>query len=265
MLGNKQDEPTYRGPSNSRIMGQRRITGIPRGMWHHVGGGESGWATPDPTDPNVVWSSASGSGMVGGIVVRYEEDRRQFRAVEVWPEQSRGAASGVRYRFIWDAPIHISPHDNNTVYVGSQHVHRTRNRGQSWEVISPDLTLNDRSRMGPSGGLTGDNIGVEYAGTVFGIAESPLEEGLIWAGTNDGLLHLTRDGGATWTNVTGNMPGLPEWMARAVDRAFAPRSGHGLRGRRRPPGRTCAIRTSTGRATTAPRSTRSRTGFRPAC
>ena len=213
VLGNKQDEPTYRGPSNSRIQGQRRITGIPRGMWHHVGGGESGWATPDPTDPNIVWSSASGSGMVGGIVVRYEEDRRQFRAVEVWPEQSRGAASGVRYRFIWDAPIHISPHDNNTVYVGSQHVHRTRNGGQSWEVISPDLTLNDRSRMGLSGGLTGDNIGVEYAGTVFGIAESPVEEGLIWAGTNDGLLQVTRDGGGTWTNVTGNMPGLPEWMA----------------------------------------------------
>ena len=212
VLGNKQDEPTYRGPSNSRIMGQRRITGIPRGMWHHVGGGESGWATPDPTDPNVVWSSASGSGMVGGIVVRYEEERRQFRAVEVWPEQSRGAAAGVRYRFIWDAPIHISPHDNNTVYVGSQHVHRTRNRGQSWEVISPDLTLDDRSRMGPSGGLTGDNIGVEYAGTVFGIAESPIEEGLIWAGTNDGLLHLTRDGGESWTDVTGNMPGLPEWL-----------------------------------------------------
>ena len=213
VLGNKQDEPTYRGPSNSRIMGQRRITGIPRGMWHHVGGGESGFATPDPTDPNIVWSSASGSGMVGGIVVRYEEDRRQFRAVEVWPEQSRGAASEVRYRFIWDAPIHISPHDNNTVYVGSQHVHRTRNGGQSWEVISPDLTLNDRSRMGLSGGLTGDNIGVEYAGTVFGIAESPVEEGLIWAGTNDGLLQVTRDGGGTWTNVTGNMPGLPEWMA----------------------------------------------------
>ena len=213
VLGNKQDEPTYRGPSNSRILGQRRITGIPRGMWHHVGGGESGWATPDPTDPNIVWSSASGSGMVGGIVVRYEEDRRQYRGVEVWPEQSRGAASGVRYRFVWDAPVHISPHDNNTVYVGSQHVHRTRNGGQSWEVISPDLTLNDQSRMGLSGGLTGDNIGVEYAGVVFGIAESPVEEGLIWAGTNDGMLQVTRDGGATWTNVTDNMPGLPDWMA----------------------------------------------------
>ncbi len=208
VLGNKQDEPTYRGPSNGRTG-----RGIARGMWHHVGGGESGWATPDPVDPNIVWSSASGSGMVGGIVVRYEEDRRQYRQVEVWPEQSRGAASGVRFRFIWDSPLHISPHDHNTVYVGSQHVHRTRNGGQSWEVISPDLTLNDRSRMGLSGGLTGDNIGVEYAGTVFGIAESPIEEGLIWAGTNDGLLQITRDGGASWTDVTRNIPGFPEWIA----------------------------------------------------
>ena len=213
VLGNKQDEPTYRGPSNSRIQGRRGINYIPRGMWHHVGGGESGWATPDPENPNLVWSSASGSGMVGGIVVRYEENRRQYRQVEVWPEQSRGPASGVRYRFVWDSPIHISPHDHNAVYVGSQHVHRTTNGGQSWDVISPDLTLNDKERMGPSGGLTGDNIGVEYAGVVFGIAESRAEPGLIWAGTNDGLLHLTRDGGASWTNVTDNLPDLPAWGA----------------------------------------------------
>ncbi|MEJ2202750.1 MAG: sialidase [Gemmatimonadota bacterium] len=213
VLGNKQDEPTYRGPSNSRIMGGRRVDGIPRGMWHHVGGGESGWATPDPTDPNIVWSSASGSGMVGGIVVRYEENRRQYRTVEVWPEQSRGPASGVRYRFVWDAPLHISPHDHNTVYTGSQNVHRTRDGGQSWEVISPDLTLNDKSRQGFSGGLTGDNIGVEYAGVVYGIAESPVQPGLIWVGTNDGLVQLTRNGGDTWTNVTSNVPDLPEWMS----------------------------------------------------
>ena len=97
-------------------------------------------------------------------------------------------------------------------------------------MISPDLTLNDQSRLGLSGGLTGDNIGVEYAGVVFGIAESPVQEGLIWAGTNDGLLHVTRDGGATWTNVTANMPGLPEWMAV---RSIAPSrsdAGDGLRG-----------------------------------
>jgi hypothetical protein len=118
---------------------------------------------------------------------------------------------GLKYRFVWDAPLLVSPHDHNTVYTASQHVHRTTNGGQSWEIISPDLTLNDRSRMGSSGGLTPDNIGVEYAGVVHGLAESPKERGLIWAGTNDGLLQLTRDGGKTWTNVTKNIPNLPPW------------------------------------------------------
>jgi len=207
VLGNKQDEPTYRGPSNSRLANGI----IPRAMWHAVGGGESGFATPDPTDSDIVWSSASGSGMVGGIVVRFEEKRRQFRNVEVWPDQSNGPAEGVKYRFVWDAPLLISPHDHHTIYTGSQHVHRTTNGGQSWEVISPDLTLNDRTRMGSSGGLTGDNIGVEYAGVVYGLAESPRERGVVWAGTNDGLLHVTRDAGKTWTNVTKNIPNLPVW------------------------------------------------------
>jgi photosystem II stability/assembly factor-like uncharacterized protein len=212
VLGNKQDEPTYRGPSNSRLQGGfGGDPGIPRAMWRAVCGGESGWATPDPTDSNIVWSTASGSGAVGGIVTRLEVSRWQCRQVEVWPDQSNGPAEGVKYRFVWDAPLHISPHDHNTIYTGSQHVHRTTNGGQSWEVISPDLTLNDRSKMGSSGGLTPDNIGVEYAGVVYGIAESPKEKGLIWAGTNDGLLQVTRDNGKTWTNVTKNMPGLPPW------------------------------------------------------
>ncbi|MBI2406938.1 MAG: sialidase [Gemmatimonadetes bacterium] len=207
VLGNKQDEPTYRGPSNGRLPNGR----IARGQWHAVGGGESGWATPDPTDANIVWSTASGSGMVGGIVVRFEENRRQFRSVEIWPKQSNGPAAGVKYRFVWDSPLQISPWDHNTIYVGSQHIHRTRDGGQSWQVISPDLTLNDRSRMGSSGGLTPDNIGVEYAGVVYSIAESAKERGLIWAGTNDGLVHVSRDTGATWTNVTANIPNLPVW------------------------------------------------------
>jgi photosystem II stability/assembly factor-like uncharacterized protein len=210
VLGNKQDEPSYRGPSNSRVQGGRSA-GISRGMWHSVGGGESGWATPDPVDPNIIWSTASGSGMVGGIVVRFEENRRQFRNVEVWPQQSNGPAEGVKYRFVWDAPLLISPHDRNTLYTGSQHVHRTQDGGNSWQVISPDLTRNDRSRMKSSGGLTPDNIGVEYSGVVYGIAESPKAKGTIWVGTNDGLVQLSRDNGATWTNVTMNVPGIPAW------------------------------------------------------
>jgi len=214
VYGNKQDGPSYRGPSNSRLggFGGGGIAGgIPRSMWHTVAGGESGWATPDPVDPNLIWSSASGSGSVGGIVAIYEESRRQARNVEVWPEQLNGPPADLKYRFNWTMPLTMSPHDRNTVYVGSQHVHRTTNRGQSWEVISPDLSTNDKTRQQFSGGLTGDNIGVEYAFVVMAIAESRLERGQIWAGTNDGQVQLTRDNGKTWVNLTKNIPNLPPW------------------------------------------------------
>ena len=206
VYGNEQDDPSYRGPSNSRSG-----TTITRSMWHAVDGGESGWATPDPVDSNIVWSSASGSGTVGGIVVRYDESRRQARNVEVWPDQANGVPADLKYRFNWTMPLTISPHDRNKIYVGSQHVHLTTDGGQSWQVISPDLSLNDKSRQQSSGGLTPDNIGVEYTGIVFAIAESRLEKGLIWVGTNDGLVQLTRDGGKTWTNLTSNISGLPPW------------------------------------------------------
>jgi hypothetical protein len=163
-------------------------------------------------DPNIIWSSASGSGSVGGIVTVFDERNHQARNVEVWPEQTSGAtAAEVKYRFNWEFPLTISPHDHNKVYVGSQHVHVTTDQGHTWKTISPDLTRNDKSRMGFSGGLTGDNIGVEYAGVVFAIAESPKQAGVIWAGTNDGLVQVTRDGGKTWTNVTANLQGMPEW------------------------------------------------------
>jgi photosystem II stability/assembly factor-like uncharacterized protein len=214
---NKQDGPSYRGPSNSRLDtgagrgGGGGRGGIPRGMWHSIGGGESGFATPDPVDPNIVWSTASGSGSVGGIVVRYEESRRQMRDVEVWPDQENGPAADLKYRFIWDAPFHISPHDRNKIYIASQHLHQSTDGGQSWQEISPDLTLNDKSRQQSSGGLTPDNIGVEYANVIHAIGESPKQAGLIWVGTNDGLVQVTRDGGKTWTNVTKNMPNLPPW------------------------------------------------------
>ena len=210
VYGNQQDGPSLRGPSNSRSQPPDFLfweSGIPRGMWHTVGGGECGWATPDPVDPNIIWST----GCRDARLVRYEQNRRQMRDVEIWPERDSGTSADLKYRFVWDAPLHISAHDHNTVYFGSQHVHRTTDGGQSWQVISPDLTLNDKSRQQFSGGLTGDNIGVEYGGVVYAIAESPREPGLIWVGTNDGLVQLTRDGGQSWTNVTGNLPNLPEW------------------------------------------------------
>ncbi len=207
VYGNEQDDPSYRGPS--RVVGSNSI---PRSAWQSVGGGESGWATPDPVDPNIIWSSASGSGSVGGIVERFDLRNGQMRRVEVWPDQTNGSPAGeVKYRFVWTFPLTISPHDHKKLYVGSQYVHQTTDDGQSWQVISPDLTTNDKSKQGFSGGLTGDNIGVEYFSTIFAIAESPKEKGLIWVGTNDGLVQLTRDGGKNWTNVTKNIPDLPPW------------------------------------------------------
>jgi hypothetical protein len=185
---------------------------IPRSAWEAVAGGESGFAQPDPVDPNIIWSSSSGNGSGGGIVTVYDVRNHQSRNVEIWPEDVGGAtAAQVKYRFNWEFPILISPHDHNKVYAGSQFVHVTTDQGQSWKIISPDLTRNDKSRMGFSGGLTGDNIGVEYAGVVFALAESPKTAGVLWAGTNDGLVQVTRDGGQHWTNVTANIPGLPEW------------------------------------------------------
>jgi len=207
VYGNKQDGPSYRGPSNSRAGGA-----ISRSEWHAVQGGESGWATPDPIDPNIIWSTASGSGSRGGIVVRFDERTRTGQNVEVWPLSTGGhSAAEVEYRFVWDAPFTISPHDHNTIYTGSQFVHVSKDGGRSWRVISPDLTRNDKSKQQSSGGLTPDNIGVEYGDVVYAIAESRAQAGVIWAGTNDGLVQVTRDAGKTWTNVTANVPGILPW------------------------------------------------------
>jgi len=212
VYGNKQDGSSYRGPSNSLQFGGFGGGGISRSLWHPIAGGESGFAVPDPVDNNIIWSSGTGSGSVSGAVTRFDERNRQWREVEVWPVNVSGAtAAEVKYRFNWEFPLVVSPHDHNKVYVGSQYVHVTTDGGNSWQVISPDLTRNDQKRMGSSGGLTPDNIGVEYAGTVFAIAESPKEAGVIWAGTNDGLVQITRDAGKTWTDVTKNITGMLEW------------------------------------------------------
>jgi hypothetical protein len=200
-------------PSNPRLGGAEAYSAnVPRGMCRTVGGGESGWATPDTVDTNLVWSSASGFGSVGGIATLYDVRTNVSHNLDIWPQSTIGwPADSLRYRFVWTFPLTISPHDHNRVYVGSQYVHVTTDSGRTWKEISPDLTRNDKRRQGMSGGLTPDNIGVEYAGVVFAIAESPVQRGLLWAGTNDGLVHVSRDGGATWTNVSRNVPGLVEW------------------------------------------------------
>jgi photosystem II stability/assembly factor-like uncharacterized protein len=200
VYGQMQDDGSMRGPSH--LPG---AFGIPAAAWTSTAGCETGWATPDPVDSNIVWG-----GCYAGVVERFDAKTGQTRTVSVWPERTMGANAGqIKLRMNWTFPIAISPHDHNTVYVGSQYVHATSDGGQTWKTISPDLTTNDKSMMGDSGGLTVDNLSVEYAGVVYSIAESPREKGVIWAGTNDGQVQVTRDGGAHWSNVTPGIPGLP--------------------------------------------------------
>ena len=200
LYGNRQDGYSYGGPSNSR--GSRSV-----GVWSAVGGCESGWAIPDTVDNRTVWSGCYDAGLE-----RFDLQTRMSRAVEPWPEAGYGVApKDLKYRFQWTFPIHLSPHDHNTVYVGSQFVHKTTNGGQSWTIISPDLSTNDSTKQRSSGGLVTDNLFVENVTVLFAIAESPLQKDLIWAGTMDGLLHVTRDGGTSWMNLTANIPGLPKW------------------------------------------------------
>ena len=207
VYGNRQDGTSYRGPSNSRLESRSRLGrgGIPQGLWHPVGGFESGFAVPDPVDNNIVWS-----GNYDGMLDRFDMRTMQSRGVTVWPESIQGwAAAEAKFRFQWTFPIAVSPHDHNRVYVGSQFVHLTTDGGQSWATISPDLTANDKTKQQRTGGITQDDASPLYSCCLFALAESPLETGVIWAGSNDGLVHITRDGGKSWANVTANIRGLP--------------------------------------------------------
>ncbi len=202
LYGNRQDGASSGGPSNTLSGGT-----IPIGAFRSVGGCESGFAVPDTVTNDIVWS-----GCYEGILDRHQISTGISRTVSVWPDNPEGWAAGdVRYRFQWTFPVHISPHDNETVYAGSQHVHRTTDGGQSWQLISPDLTRNDTTRQQKSGGLTTEDVSPTYASVLFAITESPIVPGLIWTGSNDGLVQVTRDNGASWTDVTGNIPDLPEW------------------------------------------------------
>ncbi len=174
--------------------------------WEETAGCECGHIAVDPRDNDIVYG-----GCYDGLIERKDHRTGFQRAVNVWPDNPMGhGVEDMKYRFQWNFPIFFSPHDPNKLYSASNHLHVTTDGGQSWELASPDLTRNDPSKQGPSGGpITKDNTSVEYYCTIFAAAESPLTPGLIWTGSDDGLVHLTTDGGAQWTDVTP--PGLPEW------------------------------------------------------
>ncbi len=173
-----------------------------------MGGGEAGHVVSKLDEPDVVYA-----GEYPGYISRYDHRTRQARNVSAYPENGSGhGAADLTYRFQWTAPIAPSPHDPQVIYHGANVLFRSADGGQSWTAISPDLTRNDRSKQQWSGGpITGDNTGVEFYCTIFAVAESPKVKGVIWAGSDDGLVHVTRDGGANWTNVTGTMTGFPQW------------------------------------------------------
>jgi len=179
---------------------------IGRQHWYDVGGGESGYVVPDQRDSNIVYA---GSG--GGEMSRWDKRTRQALDITVWPlDYSGHGAKDMKYRMGWTEPIVISPHDPDVIYTAAEVVFKSTDHGNSWTAISQDLTRNDKSRQESSGGpITKDNTSVEYYDTVFTIAESPVQKDLIWAGSDDGLVHVTRDGGKSWTNVTPK--GMPEW------------------------------------------------------
>jgi photosystem II stability/assembly factor-like uncharacterized protein len=185
---------------------------ITLGDCSYPGTGESGFIAVNPDDSNIVYCGAVGSSPGGaGALQRYDYRTEQIQLVNVWPEESTGIApKDMKYRFAWTFPIVFSPHDSNVLYAGGNHVFRTRNEGMDWEEISPDLSLNDLSRQGASGGdITRESAGAEVHATCASIAESPHRKGEIWASTDDGLVHVTRDDGASWQNVTpSRMPDL---------------------------------------------------------
>ena len=176
------------------------------GDLYPVGGGESGYIAPDPEDVDVFYA-----GSYGGLLTRVNRRTGERRMINVWPDNPMGhSASEITERFQWTFPIVVSPTDPDTLYVTSQHVWRTTNEGQTWERISPDLTRADPSTMGPSGGpITRDQTGVETYATIFALAPSPRDGSVIWAGSDDGLVHVTRDAGKTWQTVTP--PDLPQF------------------------------------------------------
>ncbi|HYL83973.1 MAG TPA: glycosyl hydrolase [Candidatus Angelobacter sp.] len=198
---------------NSTVSIASRSNGfaIDRPDWYDVGGGESGFVVPDPRDPLVTYA-----GSYDGLITRFDKRNGQEQDISSWPLNPMGAgAAELKHRFQWTAPILASPNDPSVLYHGGEAVFKTTDGGMSWTAISGDLTRNDKTKQKSSGGpLTQDNTSVEYYDTVFALSESPVEKGVIWAGTDDGVVQVTRDGGQHWSNVTSKEFG--EWSLVSI-------------------------------------------------
>lgn len=201
ILGAQQDNSTI------RIRHRTYGTAITDRDWESTAGSESGYVVADPLNPDIVYG-----GNYGGYLSRLDHRTGENRAINVWPDNPMGAGADVlKYRFQWNFPIFFSPHNPKKLYAAGNHLFATENEGQSWEMISPDLTTNDKSKQASSGGpITKDNTSVEYYCTIFTAIESPYEKDLLWTGSDDGLIHVSRDAGKNWENVTP--PNLPKWM-----------------------------------------------------
>jgi len=208
VYGAQQDNSTVGMPSGVPGFG-----GIGQNEWYDVGGGESGWIAPDPRHAEVFYA-----GGYGGTITRYDRKTRQYRLIDPLPQLADGhPTSDLKYRYQWNAPIVISKHDPKVLYFASQVLMKSTDEGQTWTEASPDLTRNDKTKQIASGGpIDKDVTGVEVYDTIFALTESPIEPGVLWAGSDDGLVHVTRDDTKTWQNVTP--PGMPEWIRiNAID------------------------------------------------
>lgn len=248
IYSNRQDDGTMRGPSNSPVQvpnvpsyrppqqqggggggggggGEGGFGGGPAVVpWDQgIGGCESGFTLPTPSNPDIIWATC-----YGNKVTRYDARQDRARSVSPWMHTLDSEPNGLLYRCHWTPPLAIDPFDNNTVYYGCQVIFKTSNGGQSWSIISPDLSTNDSTRIVSSGGVIGDNLGQFYGEVVFAIAPSEIQKGLIWAGTNDGQVWYTTNGGSTWINVTRNITGLPRWgtVRRIEPSRFEPNTAY---------------------------------------
>ena len=201
IYGAQQDNSTVRIPYRTEGWS------IGEDDWEDTAGGESAHIAVDPENPDIVYG-----GSYDGFLTRVNHKTGTVRSISVWPDNPMGhGAEDFKYRFQWNFPIFFSPHDPKVLYTASNHLHKTTNEGESWELISPDLTRNDASKLKSSGGpITQDNTSVEYYCTIFAAAESPKTPGLLWTGSDDGLVFVSRNGGKDWTNATPK--GMPEWM-----------------------------------------------------